>query len=242
VLADARYIIIFAAALGTAFAASEPNRLTDDERREGWQLLFDGRTAAGWIEITGKPFPSNCWTIEDGSLKSIVRTDGAQDIRTTRSYRSFDLQFDWKLLAGGNSGVKYLIQRVDEWNNKAGRQARARGIEYQLADEHHADAREPVRRAGSVYSAIAPDPMIEPQFGSFNHSRIVVSKGRIQHWLNGTKVIDTAIAAPEVQKVLRTNRTKKGEPDLPLIDESPISIQNHSSEAWFRNIKIRVLE
>src|SRR5215467_13601532 len=140
-------IAIIAAALGVAFAAPRPNRLTDAERAGGWRLLFDGKTTDGWLEVTGKPFPSNCWTIEDGSLKSIVRTDGAQDIRTTDSFRSFDLQFDWKLLAGGNSGVKYLVQRVDEWNNKAGRQARARGIEYQLADERHPDAADPIRRS-----------------------------------------------------------------------------------------------
>src|SRR5438270_4668361 len=120
----ARIALIHVAVLCVAFA-SEPNRLSDDEQHAGWRLLFDGCTTAGWVEVTGKPFPK-CWTVEDGSLKSIVRTDGAQDIRTTDSFRSFDLQFDWKLLAGGNSGIKYLVQRVDEWTNKAGRQARAR--------------------------------------------------------------------------------------------------------------------
>src|SRR5436190_9805313 len=233
---------LYVAGVSVAFAASLPNRLTDDEGRAGWKLLFDGKTADGWVEVTGKAFPANCWTIDDESLKSIVRADGAQDIRTIDAFRSFDLQFDWKLLPGGNSGVKYLIQRVDEWNNKAGRQARARGIEYQLADPRHADAADPVRRSGSIYSAIAPDPMLAPRLGEFNHSRIVVSNGRIEHWLNGTKVIDAPIDSPVVQKILRNNRAKKGDPELPLLVESPISLQNHSSEAWFRNIKIRVLE
>jgi hypothetical protein len=241
-MAHAATIALLLTFVGRSFAESAVNRLTDEERHAGWRLLFDGKTANGWVEVTGKPFPTNCWTIDDGSLKSIVRSDGAQDIRTTDSFGSFDLQFDWKLLAGGNSGVKYMVQRVDEWTNKAGRQARARGIEYQLADEHHPDAADPVRRTGSVYSAIAPNPMLAPRLGSFNHSRIVVSKGRIEHWLNGTRVIDAAIDAAEVQKVLRGNRSKKGEPEQPLVEASPISLQNHSSETWFRNIKIRVLE
>jgi hypothetical protein len=86
--------------------ASDPNRLTDAERWQGWRLLFDGRTSAGWEEITGLPFPANCWTIEDGSLKALVRSDGFQDIRTKEVFRSFDLQFDWKILRDGNSGVK----------------------------------------------------------------------------------------------------------------------------------------
>src|SRR6476661_1807387 len=146
----------------SVFGASVPNQLTDDERQAGWRLLFDGKSTDGWVEVTGKPFPTHSWTIDDGSLKSVVHTGGAQDIRTIDSFRSFDLEFDWKLLAGGNSGVKYLVQRVDEWTNKAGRQARARGIEYQLADDDHPDARDPVRRAGSLYSAIAPNPMLPP--------------------------------------------------------------------------------
>jgi len=237
----ARIVAILMCGLYAAHAA-ESNQLSDEERRAGWRLLFDGRTTEGWVEVTGKPFPTNCWTVNEDSLKSIVRTGGAQDIRTTGSFRSFDLRFDWKLLAGGNSGVKYLIQRVDEWDNKAGRQARARGIEYQLADEHHPDAADPTRRSGSLYSAIAPHPMVAPRIGAFNHSRIVVSKGHIEHWINGTKVIDTVIESPQVQRILRDNRTKKGQPELPLLMESPISLQNHSSEAWFRNIKLRVLE
>ncbi len=106
--------------------AAEPNSLTDTERQQGWRLLFDGRTTAGWLEITGKPFPTNCWTVEDASLKAVVRTDGFQDIRTVDTFRSFDLQFDWKMPKDGNSGVKYLIQKVDEWTNAAGRHARPR--------------------------------------------------------------------------------------------------------------------
>ena len=63
-----------------------------------------------------------------------------QDIRTRETFREFELEFDWMLKADGNSGVKYLVQKVDEWVNKDGRQARARGLEYQLADDHNADA------------------------------------------------------------------------------------------------------
>jgi hypothetical protein len=209
--------------------AAGPNELTDAERREGWRLLFDGKSTAGWEEITGKPFPSNCWTIEDGSLKALVRIDGFQDIRTKESFGSFDLQFDWKILKDGNSGLKYLIQRVDEWTNAAGRQARARGLEYQLADDTNDDASsDPRRVAGSLYSLIAPKPRIKPAIGEFNHSRLLVNGRHVEHWLNGTKVVEFETDAPDVQKLVGAGR-------------SAISLQNHSSEAWFRNIKIRAL-
>jgi len=111
---------------------SEPNQLTAQDRAAGWRLLFDGKSTDGWLEITGKPFPTNCWTIENACLKAIPRKDGFQDIRTVGMFREFELEFDWMLKADGNSGVKYLVQKVDEWVNKDGRQARARGLEYRL--------------------------------------------------------------------------------------------------------------
>lgn len=217
--------------------AADPNRLTDEERAAGWRLLFDGHTTTGWQEITGKPFPVNCWTAEDGSLKALVRTDGFQDIRTKQSFTNFDLQFDWKILKDGNSGVKYLIQKVDEWTNAAGRQARARGLEYQLADDNNSDAAsDPRRVAGSLYSVIAPEPPVPPRIGEFNHSRLLVDHGHIEHWLNGTKVVVFDWRDAAVQKLLR-GMSPSGE----VVQTGPISLQNHSSEAWFRNVKIRVL-
>jgi hypothetical protein len=111
---------------------------------------------------------------------------------------------------------------VDEWTNAAGRQARARGLEYQLADDTNADAAsDPRRVAGSLYSVIAPSPRIPPRIGEFNQSRLVVNGKHVEHWLNGTKVVEFDNA--------------------PLMESSAISLQNHSSETWFRNIKIRVV-
>ena len=163
-------------------------------------------------------------------MKALVRTDGFQDIRTVDTFDSFEFEFDWKLLKEGNSGVKYLIGKVDEWTNKAGRQARARGLEYQLADDTNDDAAsDPRRVAGSLYSLIAPTPRIRPKIGEFNHSRLVVHGSHVEHWLNGTKVVAFEITLPEVQKLIGPDH------------HSPISLQNHSSETWFRNLKIRAL-
>jgi hypothetical protein len=222
-------IVLLLLILVTSLVA-EPNRLTPAEKAAGWRLLFDGKTTSGWLEITGKPFPSNCWTIEDESLKALVRTDGFQDIRTVDTFQSFEFEFDWKLLKDGNSGVKYLIGKVDEWTNKAGRQARARGLEYQLADDTNEDAAsDPRRVAASLYSLIAPTPRIRPRIGEFNHSRLLVQGSHVEHWLNGTKVVAFETTLPEVQKLIPPDR------------RSPISLQNHSSETWFRNLKIRAL-
>ncbi len=221
--------------------AAGPNRLTPAERRDGWRLLFDGSTTAGWEEITGKPFPDS-WTVEDGCLKALPRPDGKEDIRTKESFRSFDLEFDWKLLPGGNSGVKYLIQRTDEWRNAKGRQARARGLEYQLIDNAVPELKADTRRfAGSLYSLIAPRPPVNPRLGEFNHSRIVVDGHHVEHWLNGVKIVEFDTTDPAVVALLRHYLPKGSPPDAPLVLTTPISLQNHTGEAWFRNIKIRVL-
>ena len=233
-LAICRAALLAAVCSGIAGGA-EPNQLTAEERAAGWRLLFDGKTSGGWLEITGKPFPTNCWTIENGCLKAIPRKDGFQDIRTVETFREFELEFDWMLKADGNSGVKYLVQKVDEWVNQNGRQARARGLEYQLAGDRDPDAASsPSRVAGALYSVIAPAPKVAPKIEEFNHSRIVVRGGVVEHWMNGTRVVRFEIAAPEVQKHLRELRKDDGE----ILLEGPISLQNHSSETWFRNIKI----
>jgi hypothetical protein len=209
---------------------------------DGWQSLFDGKTSAGWVEVTGKPFPPNSWVVEDGCLKTVVRPGGAQDIRTSDSFRSFDLEFDWKVLENGNSGVKYLLQHIDEWNNKLGRQARARGFEYQLADNHGPDAVEPSRSTASLYSAIAPSPPTAPAVGSFNHSRLVVDGDRVEHWLNGVRVVSFDIKGPEAQKVFAGLRKKGEDASTPIQRDTPISLQNHGTEVWFKNLRIRRLE
>ena len=228
------------AAAALAFGA-EPNRLTSAEKAAGWQLLFDGSTTDGWLEISGKPFPRACWNVEDGCLHAHAR-DSKQDIRTAATYRSFDLQFDWKLGANGNSGVKYLIQRTDEWTNQTGRQARARGLEYQLADARNSEASDPRRTTGALYSLVAPGPALPAAAGEFHHSRIVVRGRHAEHWLDGVKIVEFETTDARVVKLLRADLPKGLPADAPLAEESPISLQNHTADAWFRDLKIKRLD
>lgn len=192
-----------------------------------WVSLFDGKTTDGWLEITGDAFPRQSWTIEDGCLKAVPNPDGFQDIRTVATFRSFELEFAWRISAGGNSGVKYLIHKVDKWQSKTGKgyQARARGFEYQLVDDATNDdaKKDPRHRAGALYSRVAPSQAAARPAGEFNQSRLVVRGRHIEQWLNGVKVVELEAEERELR-------------------ESPISLQNHASEVWFRNLRIRRLE
>ena len=187
----------------------------------GWVSLFDGTTPAGWQEVTGKAFPTAAWTIEDRCLRAIaVKQGGFQDIRTVRTFREFELEFEWKIEPGGNSGVKYLLEKVDEWQGPNGRMARGRGPEYQLIDDEvNADSKgKPAKQTASLYGKLAPTSHPVKPAGEFNVSRIIVWDGRVEHWLNGVKVLEFSHE----------------------VVESPIVLQNHGSAVWFR--KIRVLD
>jgi hypothetical protein len=225
--------------VGAQGPADVPNRLTAAEKAGGWKLLFDGTTTAGWLEITGLPFPTTSWTIEDGCLKAFPNPDGQQDIRTAGNYRSFELQFDWKILKEGNSGVKYLVQKTSRWQRRGqkGFQARARGAEYQIVDDGTGEGIELNRTAGSLYSVIAPKPGAVKAPGNFNRSRLVVRGDHVEHWLNGVKVVEYEISQPEVTEMLQKYNDSSGT----IARESPISLQNHGSPVWFRNLKVRPL-
>jgi hypothetical protein len=186
-----------------------------------WQSLFDGKTPKGWLEVTGKPFPET-WTIEDGSLKTKVVEGGYQDIRTQDAFLNFDLEFDWKIAPGANSGVKYFVEKTDEWKPRAGpgMHARARGAEYQLIDDSSPDAKTPANRTGALYGKIAPASSPANPPGQWNHSRILAHHGAVEHWLNGKLLLRYA-QAPR---------------------ESFLSLQNHHGEAWFRNLRVRRLD
>jgi hypothetical protein len=213
------------------------NRLTAAESRAGWQLLFDGATTQGWREVTGLPFPTASWTIEDGCLKAFPGTGSHQDIRTEAAYSAFEFQFSWRLLKDGNSGVKYLVQNTDCWTNPQGLQARARGPEFQLVDDAGDDASDPTRVTGSLYSVLAPAAHPARPPGEWNQARLVVRGGGVEHWLNGVRVLEYRLDRPEVVKLLREHR--KGDD---ILRASPICLQNHGSPAWFRDLKVRRLD
>lgn len=209
-------------------AAGQHNRLSPVEKTAGFVLLFDGHSSAGWAEITGDGFPAAAWKIEDGSLKTVAGLPGFQDIRTNGEYVDFELRFEWRVSKGGNSGVKYRLEKVDRWVAKDGRgyHARARGLEYQIVDDSlNAEARaDPKNTAGALYGKVAPTVAAAHPAGEWNDARIVVRGVRLEHWLNGVKVVDCDCA-------IATGAVKP----------TPISLQNHDSEAWFRDLRLRPL-
>lgn len=208
-----------------------------------WTSLFDGHTPTQWREITGAPFPERSWTITDGCLKPRTGLPAFQDLRTVSDYTDFEFSFEFKLAPGANSGVKYLIQRVDEWPSRTGKgtHARARGFEFQLVDDiHNADAlSDPTRTTGALYGLLPPVRKVAPEPGRFHSARLVVSGHRVEHWVNEERVLQYELGQPSLVQKIRQSKDPK------LLDRtsarSPISLQHHDSEIWFRSLKVRPL-
>jgi Domain of Unknown Function (DUF1080) len=208
--------------------------------------LFDGSSTAGWLTVTGEPFPTRSWSIKDSCLHAQPPQKGAfQDIRTVEEFEFFDLSFEWKVAPGGNSGVKYSLMRADSFRPKddpegvTGMHARARGFEFQLADQTTPDVkRGPEYSAGSLYGLYAPTPLADVRAGEFNSARIVYTATRIEHWINGKLLVQTNPASEEFAAQIRASKDPRL---LTRPRRSPIALQNHSSAAWFRNLKLRQL-
>jgi hypothetical protein len=221
-----------------------PNTLTDTERTEGWQLLWDGRTTRGWRSAKGTAFPEAGWEIKDGVL-SVVETGGAEsraggDIVTDRVFEAFDLRVDFRQTPGANSGIKYY---VDTELNKA--EGSAIGLEFQLLDDAtHPDAkagRDGNRTIGSLYDLIpaAAHKKVKP-IGEWNDARIV-SRGRhVEHWLNGAKVLEYERGSEAFRKLVAGSKYKVW-PDFGEKPSGPILLQDHGNRVSFRNVKVRVL-
>lgn len=221
---------------GDTKKATNTNEMTTTSADPGYTSLFDGQTLAGWRTYQNKPADS--WTVKDGALYCKGSTTDKSDLRadliTTNQYENFDLSFDWKISPQGNSGVMYMV-------NEEFPAAYLSGPEYQLIDDVNFPSKlEDWQKTGANYAMDAA-PTAQPKpVGEWNHTRIVVNKGHVEHWLNGTKVVDYQLWTDEWKQKKATGKWKDT-PSYGLSKKGHIALQDHGSEAWFKNIKIKEL-
>ena len=191
----------------------------------GWTDLFADGTFSQWQHVQGKDVPDG-WKIEGGIIS---RPKGGGDIVTKQSYQDFELTFEWKISEKGNSGVKYRTRG-------------SLGLEYQVLDDAgHKDGKIPNHRTGSLYDLLAaPDSKPVKPVGEWNLGKIVAKGNRIEHWLNGERVIGIEIGSPEWTKHFQGSKYKKHEGFGTWA--GPVLLQDHQDPVWYRNIRIRKLE
>ena len=217
-----------------------------------WEPLFDGKTTKGWRTQSKPAFPSHAWNIEDDALHSIP-TAPRVDLSTARNYRNFECEFEWKIGKGANSGVKYLVFSMRP-NPLVGRidpeVPKALGFELQLIDDaHEPDAKvHPSHATGALYLFKAASNLPPLPVNTWHTAKIVVNGRRLEHWLDGVKVMEADVESAE----LRAAMTAQPRPDIPKpahLDELkanpakayPIVLTHHGGDAWFRNMRIREL-
>ncbi|HEX9704882.1 MAG TPA: DUF1080 domain-containing protein [Gemmatimonadales bacterium] len=205
--------------------------LTPEERAAGWRLLLDGRSAAAWRGYKQDSLPTG-WRVVDGAL---TRVAPAGDIVTREKFKNFELSLEWKVSAGGNSGIFYRASEDDEaiyWT----------APEMQVLDDAaHQDGASRLTSAGALYGLYPAPPGAVKPAGEWNHARIVARGNHVEHWLNGTKVVecelgsadwDTRLAASKFAPHVRFARNAEGH----------IGLQDHGDLVAYRNIKVRELE
>jgi sugar phosphate isomerase/epimerase len=228
-------------------ASSQDNILSPKEIAEGWKLLWDGKTTEGWRGAKIKAFPSNGWSIQNGLLR-VHANDGSEstnggDIITTQKYRDFILKVDFKITKGANSGIKYF---VDPELNKG--EGSAIGCEFQILDDNnHPDAKLGVkgnRTLGSLYDLIPPDRSGKNYSfneNGFNTATIIVEGDRVQHYLNGVKIVDYRRNNQAFNALVAYSKYVNW-PRFGNLPEGHILLQDHGDEVFFKNIKIKELK
>ena len=225
-------------------AFSQDNTLSQKEIEDGWKLLWDGKTTNGWIGAKRTTFPDKGWTIQNGML-SVQSAGGKEsanggDIITTRKYKNFILKVDFKITKGANSGIKYF---VDPGMNKG--EGSAIGCEYQILDDkNHPDAKLGVkgnRQLGSLYDLIPPDrsdPNYRFDETGFNTAMIIVNGNRVQHYLNGVKIVEYVRNTQAFNALVAYSKFKDWL-NFGNAAEGNILLQDHGDQVFFKNIKIK---
>jgi hypothetical protein len=237
-------------------AVPAPNTLTAQEKADGWKLLWNGKNTDGWRSAKSEEFPKTGWTIHDGVLtvdagwtNGEAEAQSGGDIITRKAYANFELVADFKCSPGCNSGIKIFVQPnispIDKVTGKPTAKGSAIGMEFQILDDaKHPDAKRGVngdRTIGSLYDLIpaAKDKKVMP-IGEWNHARILSQGKHVEFWLNGEKTVEFERGSPEFRDAVAKSKFK----DIPSFGEwadGHILLQEHGSEASFRNVKIREL-
>ena len=224
----------------TFTTAQQPNTLSRKEKKEGWKLLFDGKTTQGWHTYLRDTVGSK-WQVINGVIvfDTSKPRNGGGDIVTNDEFENFELQLEWKISKGGNSGIIFDIQEDPKYPATY-----LTGPEMQVLDNIDAsDNKKLTHLAGCLYDLWGDSTVSKPRpVGEFNKVRIIQKNGHLSLWLNGIKTYDGQIRSEEWnQLVAKSKFAAKSFVDFAKVPKGKIALQQHPGSSEWRNIKIRNL-
>jgi hypothetical protein len=210
------------------------NMLTEAEKAEGWKLLFDGQSMNQWRLYKRDSLAG--WAIVDGQMQALGKKGLSADIITKDTYQDFELSVDWKISEAGNSGIFFNVVEAEDLNGVS-----ESGPEYQLIDDEGfpADLADWQKTGANYAMHTAPTAKPNP-VGAYNTSKIKVTDGHVEHWLNGEKLLEYDMWTDEWRDRIKAGKWK----DYPQYGQAKsghIALQDHGNQIWFKNIKIREL-
>ena len=226
-----RTLVAAAVALAALSSPEADNTLTDEEKKAGWKLLFDGKSSDGWRGWKKDKLPDG-WQVIDGAL---TRIKGGGDLITVDQYENFELKIDWRLAQGGNSGILYLVQETDHAPYET-------GPEYQLLDEvKHGIGKCDPTATGACYALYPPTRDAGSPIGEWNRTKIVLNHKKIEHWLNDQKIVECEIGSADWNDKVAKSKFKAWA-NFAKAPKGYIDLQDHGGKVEFKNIKIKVLD
>src|SRR5213075_1368828 len=215
-------------------AVSIASHGADAKARPGkWEVLFDGKSANKWRGYKMNSFPDRSWKVEEGVLKTIAGAEGP-DLVTKAKFANFELELEWKVNPGSNSGIMYRVSEEFAAPYETGPEMQV------LDDDKHADGKDPKTSAGSLYALIAPKNKNLKPVGKWNQVRIVVQGNQVAYWLNGVKVVEFELGSTELNQLIARSKFN----DMPRFAKEKsgfIDLQHHGDEVWYRKVRVRRL-
>ena len=203
------------------------------EKNNEWKMIFDGQKVDGMRGYKMDSFPWESWEIIDGSLKTIPDAKGV-DIISEKVFKDFELELEWKIQKGSNSGIFYFASEEGDyiWQSAPEMQV--------LDNTAHPDRQKKETSAGALYDLIAPKKEMVKPVGQYNKVRIISKSGHIEHWLNGFKLLEYDFGSSEIKSIISKSKFR----DMPFFAKNNfgrIGFQGDHGEVWYRNIRIREL-
>ena len=227
-----------APAVDSAASATADNTLTDQEKNDGWKLLFDGKSTSGWHPYNHKGDLSE-WKVADGILYLDTPAAGGTkgvDPVTDDEFENFHLKVDWKISKTGNSGIIFSVKEDKKYGSDY-----FTGPEMQVLDNKDADdAKNPKHHAGDLYDLIAASPEVAKPAGEWNSAEVYKNKDSLVLTLNGTDVVKTKLWDANWKKLVAGSKFKQW-PDFGTFKKGHIALQDHGHTVWYKNIKIKTL-